>query len=426
VSGANPPGEGPTPPAASPGTAVLEATLAAPSAPAAGPLPGSARQPPLDALRGLALLGVLAVNLPVMVGPEQRFFARPWGESAAPVALAATHLLFAGKAYALLACLFGAGLALQCGRLGQGAREVLRRRLAVLAAIGVAHGLLLWYGDILAVYAVVGLAWLLFLDERSAGSDPRWAVGLLLVLPALGSVAGCALLAVERVSPGALAPAEARAVEEAGRALARALETYGRGPAGAIFALRAREFAATFFSTLSFLPQLLGLVLLGAWAVRRGLLARPADHRAFLARVAAIGFPAGIAGELLYAALVSRGAGALGAMTLGHGIHAASAPALSLATAAALLLLWSAGRARFLLALAPLGRLSLTAYLAQSVLFTTLAYRYGFGLYGTLGPGACLALAAAAWLAQVALAQLVLSRFAMGPAEWAWRRLTYR
>jgi uncharacterized protein len=160
--------------------------------------------------------------------------------------------------------------------------------------------------------------------------------------------------------------------------------------------------------------------------VERGVLERPGEHRRLLGRVAALGVLLGGAGEVAYAALVSGGVGSFGRVVLGHGIHAASAPALSLGATAALLLLWEHGRARLLLLLAPLGRLSLSAYLSQSLLFTTVAYAYAGGRYGMLAPDACLALAAATWLAQAALAPVYLSRFELGPAEWLWRRLTYR
>jgi uncharacterized protein len=412
-----------------------EGTLAAPRpdeplptvplAPAA-PLAGAARVPALDALRGLALLGVLAVNVPIMLGPEEAVFALPWAVSPAPRSLAAIHVLFAGKAYALLAFLFGAGLALQAARLGPRAAEVLPRRLRALALVGAAHGLLLWYGDILATYATVGAVWFLLLRERSPAARARWAAALFLVIPVLAGAVGGALALVQAVAPEALARPADSAVAEVTRDAARAVEVYGRGTVGAIFAFRGRAFVQTYLSGFAFMPQFLALFLAGGWAVERGVLERPGEHRRLLGRVAALGVLLGGAGEVAYAALVSGGVGSFGRVVLGHGIHAASAPALSLGTTAALLLLWEHGRARLLLLLAPLGRLSLSAYLSQSLLFTTVAYAYAGGRYGMLAPDACLALAAATWLAQAALAPVYLSRFELGPAEWLWRRLTYR
>jgi len=390
------------------------------------PLPAGERLPALDALRGLALLAVVAVNVPMMLGPEARFFSLPWRDAPAPWALAATHLLFAGKGYALLTFLFGAGLALQERRLGPDAGRVLPRRLAALAAIGAAHGLLLWSGDILAVYATVGVAWWLFLRDVDEVARRRWATGLLATLPVFVLAAWAATRLAVAVAPEVTAEAHEAVLRRAGEHLARAIRVYGSGTFGEILALRARAFVSSYFSTLAYVPELLGLVLAGGWAASRGLLDRPGEHGPLLARFAAAGLGAGVTGELAYAALQSRGHSSSGAAMLAQAVHAASAPALALGGAATLLLLWSRGSARALLALAPLGRLSLTAYLAQSVVFTTIAYAYGAGLYGRLGPDVTLALAVAVWVVQAVLAPLYLSRFRLGPAEWAWRRIAYR
>ena len=390
------------------------------------PIPPGERLPALDALRGLALLGVAAVNVPIMLGPEARFFALPWSEAPAPWALAATHLLFAGKSYALLAFLFGAGLAMQTRRLGAAAERILPRRLAALAAIGVAHGFLVWYGDILAVYGTVGVAWWLFFRDADEGAVRRWAVGLLATVPVFILAAWAITRLAVVVAPDLTSEAHEAALRRAGEHLARAIRVYGSGSFGDILAVRARAFLSSYLATLSYVPELLGLALAGGWAAARGLLDRPGEHRPLLARLAAAGICAGLPGELVYGALQSRGHGDRGAAMLAQAVHTASAPALALGGAAALLLLWSRGRARPLLLLAPLGRLSLSAYLAQSVAFTTIAYAYGAGLYGRLGPDAALALALACWGVQAVLAPLYLSRLRLGPAEWAWHTIAYR
>ncbi|MFO0582242.1 MAG: DUF418 domain-containing protein [Anaeromyxobacter sp.] len=404
-----------------------EQPLAGPASPAPPPAPlaAAARLPALDALRGLALLGVVAVNAPILLGPDERVFNLPWAESAAPRALAVMHLLFVGKAYTLLSFLFGAGLALQAGRLGARAPAVLPRRLAALGLIGAAHGLLLWHGDILAGYALVGLVWYLAFHGRDAASRARWALGLFALVPLLACSAGLAMTVVELVRPDALTKLSAGAVEEAHAAVAKALAIFGHGTYGELFRHRAGLFLTTWFATFAFLPQFLALFLAGGWAVEQGVLSHPGEHEVLLGRVARAGITLGGVGELVYAWLVHGGVARMSAVTLGTGLHAASAPALALGLAAALLLAWARGRARLLLALAPLGRVSLSAYLGQSALFTTIAYAYGLGLYGALAPDACLALAIATWLAQALLAALWVSRFELGPAEWLWRWLTY-
>ena len=85
--------------------------------------------------------------------------------------------------------------------------------------------------------------------------------------------------------------------------------------------------------------------------------------------------------------------------------------------------LGAAGAARR--ALGAVGRMAMTNYLAQTLICTTLFYGYGLGLYGSLERPALLAIVAAIWAAQLAWSPLWISRFRFGPAEWAWRSLTY-
>jgi uncharacterized protein len=183
------------------------------------------------------------------------------------------------------------------------------------------------------------------------------------------------------------------------------LRACGQGPLGLLAAHRAREYLRQTANGLAVSPLVLGLFLLGLWTARRGLLRDPASHRRPLGRAALLLGAAGLAGEAL---------------------HVLSAPALALgAGAATLLALSTPGGRRALSWLVPLGRTTLTAYLAQSVVFTTAFHFHGGGLYGEVGPAACLALAVATWLLHAAAARVFLARFPMGPAEALWRRLTY-
>jgi uncharacterized protein len=204
------------------------------------------------------------------------------------------------------------------------------------------------------------------------------------------------------------------------------LRACGQGPLGLLAAHRAREYLRQTANGLAVSPLVLGLFLLGLWTARRGLLRDPASHRRPLGRAALLLGAAGLAGEALHLRLVEHGAERLPSMVAGQALHLLSAPALALGAGAVALLALSTGPGlRALGWLAPLGRTTLTAYLAQSALFTTVFYFYGGGLYGKVGPAACLALAVATWLLHAAAARVFLARFPMGPAEALWRRLTY-
>lgn len=123
----------------------------------------------LDVLRGIAILGILIANLEWFRTPEiWGDYERPFGPFEGPY-LFAVNFLAAGKFITALSFLFGLGLALQFGRArssGRPARRFLARRLAVLALFGTAHALLVWSGDILLLYAIYGLPFLLFVSRR--------------------------------------------------------------------------------------------------------------------------------------------------------------------------------------------------------------------------------------------------------------------
>ena len=408
----------------------VPATPPRPRAPALAPTGAAERDPLVDALRGAALLGVLAVNLFAMGYPDPMAFSADATAVPGGWALSLTWLLFMGKAYALLALLFGYGVGLQAQRLeaaGRHPARLLGRRLLALGAIGLAHGLLVWYGDVLVSYAVFGGVLLLFLR-----APPRallaWAGGLLALGAAFFLVAGGLLHALSTL------PALAEQGAKAGQALGTrgdeevraAISAYAHGPYGALFLRRLRDLAGNWGSSVVVLPEILALFLAGLAAARSGAACHPA-WRPRLTRLAMVLALVGLPLDLLYARLASLGLSAgMGVAVMSMAAYTLAAPALAVAAAAAALLLREAAPVRALTRLlAPLGRLSLSAYLLQSVVFTGVFYFHGLGLYAAVPFPVLLALAPAFWLAEVALAHAWLVRFQLGPAEWLLRRLAY-
>jgi uncharacterized protein len=383
--------------------------------------------PALDALRGAALLPVAVVNLLLVSAPTEWTFSRPFASTPDPRALQAVFLLFAGKGYPLLALLLGAGIALQAGRaeaLGLAPGPLLRRRLAGLGAIGLAHAFLVWSGDVLVTYAAFGFLLLAFLGRR-----PRtlavWAGALLAVNAAFLGAASAAAALAARAAPEAFARFLAAIAAEEAASVSAALAAYGEGSWTEAFVQRAREFLPWHLGTIGAAPQILALLLVGAWAVRRGLVRDPAAHRPFLLRAAMLLVPAGAAGEVLAVALLAGGTADFPRYLAGQAVHVLSAPALAIGVAATVLASRAPGVLAALRLLAPLGRTALTAYLAQSLLFTALFHGFGLGLYGRVAAAGCLAIAVPTWLGQALAARWWLSRFRAGPAEALWRRLTY-
>src|SRR5437879_5040704 len=163
------------------------------------PIDPSERIDAIDVLRGVALLGVLAINVVTEFRVsifEQFLAAKP---AAWPVDHAVETILTLAvemKAFALFSLLFGAGLAIQFERLANSERRALLlvRRLAVLLAFGLIHLCLIWNGDILTEFALAGLIVLTFLF------GPRW----LLAVAALASLG--LYLAMQSFPPAGLFP----------------------------------------------------------------------------------------------------------------------------------------------------------------------------------------------------------------------------
>jgi uncharacterized protein len=362
----------------------------------------------LDVLRGLALLGVLLVNLETgfrvsLFEHILRFHTHPgWLDRTVDVLVAG---LLEFKAFALFSLAFGVGVQVQAERAGArgvGVAGFLVRRFLVLFGVGLFHMLLIWNGDILALYAVCGLLLVPLLRLPAA------ALAILAVL----AVALTYLLPF-----GSLFPGEAALRGHA----AEATRIYSSGSVREIFELRWRE-AWRFIAPLevTVLPQTLGLMLLGAALWRFSVLKDPKRHRALL-WTAFVGLGLlGAAATAVKVAAVSSG------RPVGLLVEACSHTPLALAYAAGLFLWLGSGRPGLLTApLAAMGRMALTNYLMQSVVLGFVFYGYGLGLFGRLGPAAALLVGLALYAAQVAFSWAWLRRYRFGPFEWLWRSLTY-
>ncbi len=385
----------------------------------------------MDVLRGFALLGVFAVNMLFFAAPYQATMMRPWPEAAQPGFQAFLLLFWQGKFYCLFSFLFGMGFAEQVDRLqarGEAPGRIYRRRLAWLLVIGLAHGLLIWMGDILFVYALLGFLLLLFRTRR-----PKTLLVWSLCLLAIPSLMGLVVFALMKVGQGIpeaaaqMAAAAKKQEVEAAEAIARSLWVYGNGPYGELFKLRAKELAGNYAMTLAVAPQILAMFLLGAWTSRKGILKDPEAHRGFVSKVLAWGLVLGLPGNAFNLWCSSKGMPGPGNpySMAGMAAYYVATPALTLAYAAGLVKLLQGGAARLVKPLAWNGRMALTNYLAHSVIFTGVFYYFGLNLFGKTSAVQGFAMALGLWLLQIPLSKWWLSRHTMGPAETVWRRLTY-
>lgn len=360
----------------------------------------------LDALRGIALFGVLLVNLitAFRVSLFEHYFL-PGAASGSPWDRAVARVLEVGiehKAFILFSLLFGVGLAVQHERTrarGIAFTPYVARRLAMLLGIGVTHLVLIWNGDILTLYAVVGVlaAPLLRLPVRAL-----LPIGLLLV--------------VLQVMPlGLPTPFASQAAMQEHIDAARL--AYGFGSFGDVLSFRVHELRPIAALLLWSVPRTLGLFLLGACAWRSGIFR--GERRALVRMLALIGIVAGGAAVWAASSGVDLGrwrevVGSWGAILLAFGYAATVLVAFERPRAA-----------RVLSVLAPLGRMALTSYLTQSIVLGFIFYGYGLGLFGRLGEARAAAIGIALYIAQAVLSALFLRRCRFGPVEWLWRSFTY-
>lgn len=415
----------------------MTARLAGPNAQGTllGPTTTKERVTSIDVMRGFALFGILLVNMAFFNTSIYSLLGGldPWTGAIDRAAIWLVHFLAEGKFYSLFSFLFGLGVAIQMERAearGVPFVPLYLRRLAVLLVLGLVHAFLIWIGDILATYALLGVVLLLF-RRRSPKALLTWAA-VLLAIPLLLGVAGTVALEIGRSVPeaateidrsfaGTIADYEARD--------AAARRVYADGSFLEITAQRAADLAFFYPFYLIFVgPSIVAMFLLGLYAGRRGILRHPRAHEALIRRVLVWGLGIGLIGSLIYA-ITSEGSsrmipsviGTVGALGLGIG-----APALALGYAAAIALLMQRDDWQQRLApLAAVGRMALSNYLLQSLVCTLIFNGYGLGLYGQVGPAAGLLLAVAIYLCQIPLSVWWMRRFQFGPVEWLWRSLTY-
>lgn len=386
------------------------------------------RQPILDIVRGFALLGILVMNIQSFAMPDAVYYnptaytpLSGWDS----MVWAVSYLLADEKFMALFGMLFGAGILLfahQFERQGRSPYPAFYRRLLALGAIGLAHAYFIWYGDILVTY-VLAAAVVIHLRHRSALTLMTLSVG------ALG-VASVLQLILAHWLPTLAPELYEELVQEWQPDHDRLLweiEIY-RGSYLDTFEHRVDASLTT--QTLSFAAwgfwRSCGLMLMGMALLKSGVLDGRRSTLFYQGLV--------LAGVLFGISAATWGLVGL----LGHDFQASYSlfigtqwnywGSIPLALGyLGLIILWGRRyrqqrRARWM---ADFGRQSLTQYLLQSLLATSLFYGYGLGLFGELTRTELLAVVVAIWLCQLATSRLIVHTLPCGPAEWVLRRAAY-
>ena len=415
------------------------------------PVGGKARIQSIDTLRGVALLGILAINILA--------FAQPFGSSFDPRVDGATEglnfALFAGAEIfveggmrAIFSMLFGAGLLIFMNKPGADADEargLYHRRTGLLILFGLFNAYaLLWVGDILFVYGVAGLLLFLF-RNLSAEKLLFWAVGILLFTTLIHAglhfsvrQLGEVVAEAQALGPGAELTEQQR---EALRAWDDMLADQGLTEAGQTEEIQTRRSGYVdnfvFSASLTIYLQTAGLLVLGLWDVLGMMLLGMAlmKWRVFDAS----------RGTRFYLALMLIGFGiglplnAWETMTFVDGGYQAHWQSINRPT-------YDPGRLSLALgyvglvmaicrcgvlsplraALADVGRMALTNYLMQTVLCNFVFLGIGLGRFAAWERSGMYLFVLGVWLFQIVFSHFWLKHYRFGPCEWLWRSLTYR
>ncbi|MEU8779317.1 DUF418 domain-containing protein [Streptomyces sp. NPDC048606] len=373
----------------------------------------------VDALRGFALLGILLVNALMMAGPYGvGSVADPDASTLDRTVYGVVQALVVGKFYLMFSFLFGYSFTLQLAAADRDdARPVprlLRRSLGLLV-LGALHAVLLYVGDILMTYALLGLVLIAVRDRRASTALRAARIVYVCVSGVLLLLSLLSLLVPE---------AEAAKLDaELSAGFAERVADY-RGDAASVVRANLALLPEALLSVLAMGGFVLTAFLVGLYCGKLRLLAYTEGHRARMRRLCVLGAVLGLPGGLFMVLATNGPLGARWAI-LGEIVGLVTAPALTASYVCGLLLfLRSARGARVTALLAPAGRMALTNYLGQSLVMALVFTAYGLALYDRLDPAVVVLGAFLLYAAQLALSARLMARFRYGPVEWLLRAVT--
>jgi uncharacterized protein len=393
----------------------------------------------LDILRGVAVMGILAMNIANFAMPVQAYMnPLAYGhEGPADIAAwAVNFVLVDGKMRGLFSFLFGASMLLVIERAeakGESSARVHFSRMLWLLLFGLLHFYFIWRGDILTGYAAVGMiAW--FFWHKEDALLLRLGIALVIVQTLIFAMMtlGIGAAAWAASQPGASAEALRtwadlqREIAMPGAEQVRAAVALHDG--SWIGVVRHQLSVAAFDPAAAILVygwETLAYMLLGMWGLRNGFLTGSWDDARYR-KVAAIGFAIAVPAYAILAAIIwASGFSTLALVACGMAAPALLRPVMVAAWAALIILLTRRGGA-LTARIAATGRAAFTNYLGTSILMTGLFYGWGFGLFGDLRRIELLIVVAAMWALMLLWSKPWLDRFQYGPFEWLWRSLSRR
>ncbi len=372
----------------------------------------------VDALRGFALLGILQVNIMVFASafyglptgePEQGFRFNDW------VDLIITTI-FAMKFYLLFSFLFGYSVTLQMQsavRAGEAFVPRFLRRQAGLWVIGLLHAVLLFHGDILSTYAILGILLLLWRNstDRTLIKSAVWLISITALL--------WASLGVLQWMAGE--------VQDPAQDILNAQQAYiaYTGSLGSVIMQHINELKIMWLVLLLIqAPCALAMFLLGFLAGRHQFLAQPEQYRPYLKPAIKAGLFIGLPAALITALTTAFGTGSQWEIW-GLALTLVTAPLMTFGIIALMLTFFGTKRGLFWRdALAPAGRMALSNYLLQSLICGFVYYGYGLVLIDKTTGFTNFLIAVMIFIFQLFLSHWWMKHYYYGPLEWLLRALT--
>lgn len=395
----------------------------------------AARHITLDALRGFAVMGILAMNIVAFALPEWAYVAPGsyGGNSGADKASwLFSFILIDGKMRGLFSLLFGASMALIIERAeakGESAARVHYARMIWLLLIGFAHYLFIWWGDILFLYAVIGcIAWLF------RNWEPQRLIKWGLIIYALGftiyalQFGGLQFLQFMATQPGA----DPDFVAQYGEVMrdpelsidARAEIAAYSGSYAGILARRWGDIAHLLLLVPQSFTETLPLMLFGMAMQKNGFLTGEWDRADYVRWARKMLLPGLLLSTLLGLWVAATGYDLI--TTLANFLAWSMPPRLLLTigyAALLILLIRKAQGSALMHRVAAAGRAAFTNYLGTSIVMTAIFYGYGLGLYNQIGRAGLWGFVIGAWVLMLLWSKPWLDRFHYGPFEWLWRSL---
>ena len=388
----------------------------------------------IDFLRGAAILGLILANMSFYNTP---FHAQTgeftlWDDTANRIANLFIWFFVEGKFYPLFSLLFGMGFYLFLQKANDSMDEVVltfRKRLFFLLLFGLLHVLLLWYADILIVYALFGLI-LTWFRNRSDRTILRSAI-IFIMIPVVVVGLSIGFLKLAMMVPEAAESIEANfayQMTQTEELIDETITTYSTGSFAEIVSMRLAEYANTLPGYLFFYPNFLAMLFVGFYIGRKKIFENPASGLSVWKRVFWWCLPLALVFNLVVAYYNQTASYIfpdwdLLLITIGYGI---GGPSMMFVYIYILGVIYHKNLLKKITyAICRTGQMAFTNYLTHSIICTTLFYSYGFGLYGKVNYWQGIIIALAIYIIQVIWSHYWLTYFRFGPFEWLWRSLTY-